>query len=339
MSVGGYYTWHAAAWVHAHSAVVRGAHALLITGASGLGQGEFALALAASYLCAQPNAERRACGACDSCRWLAAGTHPDFVLIERPSDEDDAPRGAGGTSATRAKPIGVDQIRTLGEMLPLSAHHAAGKAVVIRPADALNAAASNALLKNLEEPPRRVLFLLVTDRPALLLPTVRSRCQTLAIHLDDPHAATTWLAQQGIDSPELPLALAGGAPLEAAAIAADVAWSRRQSFLSALATQAAEPLRVAEMFRDLPPALILSWMQTWTYDLLAMRLGARIHYHIDMRTEIEATAATLEPLEVSRYHRVLSGLRRHANHPLNARLFVEQMLIDYGRAMKRVEAA
>ncbi len=332
-------TWHAAAWQHAHEAVARGAHALLITGASGLGQGDFALAFAASYLCTQPNAQRRACGTCSSCRWLDAGTHPDFVLIERPRDEDDAGRGAGSASAAREKPIGVDQIRALGETLPLSAHNETGKAVVIRPADALNTAASNALLKNLEEPPPKVLFLLVTDRPALLLPTVRSRCQNVAIRLDDPQAATTWLEQQGIDEPSLPLALAGGAPLQAAAIAADPAWGKRRSFLSALATPGSEPIRMAEAFRDLSPALVLSWLQTWTYDLLAMRFFRQIRYHVDMSAQIETLAPALDPIEVSRVHRALSALRRHVNHPLNARLFVEQMLIEYTRAMKGVGAA
>jgi DNA polymerase-3 subunit delta' len=330
------YAWHAAAWRQARSAVARGAHALLITGASGLGKGEFALAFAASYLCGRPDQQGRACRACESCRWLEAGTHPDFMLVERPTDEEESPRAA---AAARAKPIGVDQIRALGELLSLSAHHAAGKAIVIRPADALNPTASNALLKNLEEPPPGILFLLVTDRPALLLPTVRSRCQSIAVHLDDPRAAAAWLEERGIDEPALPLALAGGAPLAAAAIAVEPSWERRRNFLAALASSASEPLRTAEAMRDLPPALMLAWLQTWTYDLLAMRSCARIRYHIDMQAQIVGAAAIADPIRLSRLYRTLCSLRRHVNHPLNARLFIEHMLIEYAHAMARAEAA
>ena len=328
------YAWHADAWRHAHAALRRGAHALLIAGPSGLGKGEFALNLAASYLCANPDADKGACGACESCHWLAAGTHPDFALVERPTDDDEADKSSGPASGGREKPIGVDQIRALTPLISVSAHRDAGKVVIVRPAEALNLAASNALLKSLEEPPAGVLFLLVSDRPALLLATVRSRCQTVAVQLHDASAGA-WLKEQGIDDAELRLALAGGAPLQAVAIANDPMWARRRGFLGALASRASEPIGIAESFRDLSPALVLSWLQRWTYDLVIMKFCARVRYHIDLQSEIESAAADLDPVRVTRLHRALLAFQRHVNHPLNARLFLEQMLIEYARATAR----
>lgn len=327
------YGWHTEAWRHAHAAVARGAHALLVTGAGGLGQRDFALQFAAHYLCSASATGTEACGDCESCHWLAAGTHPDFALVEPPADEPDAERGAAAASAARAKPIGVDQIRELAGLMALTAHHGAGKVVIIHPAESLNLAASNALLKNLEEPPAGVLFILVTDRTALLLPTVRSRCLTITIRLNDLAMAEAWLAAQGCEEPGVQLALCGGAPVEAYAIAADPTWKRRRDFLGRLGEEAADAVALAERFRDLPPPIMLSWLQKWTFDLMLARTCCRTRYHVDMSAQIGKIAGKVDPIALSRLHRSLLAMQRHAHHPLNPRLFLEQMLISYKLAL------
>ncbi|MCC6531537.1 MAG: DNA polymerase III subunit delta' [Burkholderiales bacterium] len=329
------YAWHAAPRQLAQAALKRGGHALLIAGARGLGKSELALELAAGYLCASPAEHGYACGICESCHWLAAGTHPDFALVEPPAPDAELSPGQGAGAATRGKPIGVDQIRALNDLLAVSAHRDAGKAVVIRPAEMLHRAAANALLKSLEEPPSGVVFLLVADRPALLLPTIRSRCQLIPVPLADGSSAAAWLAQQGIAEPALGLALSGGAPLEAAAIAQDAAWQRRRSFLQALSAERADPVRVVETFRELQPALILSWLQKWTFDLVSMRLCGRARYHVDMLDELRRASPRLDPIRVTRLHRALLAMQRHVNHPLNARLFLEHMVITYSQALRQ----
>lgn len=325
------YPWHGEGWRIAQSALARGAHALLIAGAPGLAKAEFARALAAAYLCASRDAHGRACGACESCHWLSAGTHPDFALVEPPPDDDEGGRRAGAGAAARKKSIGVDQIRALADLLGITAHRDAGKVIIVQPADALNLAASNALLKSLEEPPPGVVFLLVSDRPALLLATVRSRCQSVPIQLRDSDAASRWLREQGMDRPELGLALSGGAPLEAIAIAGNPVWARRPELLRELVVNAADPIRIAELFRDLSPALALSWLQTLTYDLVLVRFCARVRYNVDLSADIQRFASRLDAIRLTRLHRRYLALQRSANHPLNARLFLEQMFIEFGR--------
>jgi DNA polymerase-3 subunit delta' len=320
------YLWQQDAWSLARAAIARGAHALLVAGPRGSGKRDFALALAGGYLCAQPSTEGSACGACESCHWIAAGTHPDLALVE--PEEDEAEEGA--SAAKRARPITVDQVRGLSSLLALSAHRAAGKAIVLHPAEALNAAASNALLKGLEEPPPGALFVLVAHRPALLLPTVRSRCQLVPIRIDDLQAVRTWLeANSGTDDAELRLALAGGAPLQAAAIGQDPQWARRAAFLRSLAAADADAVRTAEAYRDLAPETILSWLQTWTFDLVHVRYCGRVRYHRDLEQLAAQVAAGVDPVAVTRLHRQLLAVQRHIHHPLNARLLVEQLLIVY----------
>jgi len=325
------YPWHGEGWRLAQSALARGAHALLIAGAPGLAKADFARELAAAYLCASRDARGRACAVCESCHWFAAGTHPDFAVIEPPPDEDEGGRRASAGGAVRKKPIGVDQIRGLSDLLSITAHRDAGKVIIVQPADALNLAASNALLKSLEEPPPGVVFLLVSDRPALLLATVRSRCQSVPIHLRDGDMASRWLMEQGMERPELGLALSGGAPLEAIAISGNPVWARRPELLRELVVNTADPIRIAELFRDLSPAQALSWLQKLTYDLVLARLCARVRYNVDFGADIQRFASRFDPIYLTRLHRRYLLLQRIANHPLNARLFLEQMFIEFSR--------
>ncbi len=329
------FEWQRGAWRECRAALGRGAHALLLAGPEGTGKRELALTLAAAALCDSPQPEAHACGECESCHWLAAGSHPDFALVE-PLTEDEDGAAKGRSAPKRANAITVDQVRALKSLLSITAHRAAGKVVLIHPAETLNAAAANALLKSLEEPPPGTVFLLVSHRPALLLPTVRSRCQTVPVRVEDRAAARDWLGgnAQG-ENPELLLALAGGAPLGAAAIAQNAAWARRRGFLEALAAGDADPVRIAELYRELPPSVVLSWLQTWTFDLVQMRFCGRARYHRDLEPVAAGIARSLDPIATTRLHRSLLAMQRHVNHPLNPRLLVEDMLLGYRQALAR----
>ena len=125
-----------------------------------------ALALAEAMLCSAPG--DRPCGTCENCRKAAKGIHPDVLTIARQTDDKGRPR----------REIYVEQIRALVADAVVLPNEADKKVYIIRDAGTMNAAAQNALLKILEEPPRFVAFILVTDTPGTLLETVRSRCVT-----------------------------------------------------------------------------------------------------------------------------------------------------------------
>jgi DNA polymerase-3 subunit delta' len=325
--------WQKAAFILARAAIKRGAHALLLAGARGVGKRDLAIELARSYLCADVAADGAPCNTCDGCRWFAAGTHPDYLLVEPIATEDAVEEGAPA-GYVRTRPISVEQIREVGELLSLSAHRDAGKVIVIAPANSLNVAASNALLKNLEEPPAGSLFILVADRPAMLLATVRSRCQLVPLRLADRAGASTWLAEQGIDQPELSLALCGGAPLAAMEIADDPAWRHRQQLLLSLSASTERPFELANSYRELPPALVLSWLAKWSYDVVMASACGRVRYHVDLRDNIDMLISRVDPMCMSRLHRRLLQMQRHAQHPLNPRLFLEQMLAECADAVR-----
>ncbi|MCI9222873.1 MAG: DNA polymerase III subunit [Oscillospiraceae bacterium] len=142
-------------------------HAYLITGGGGDSRGAFAGRLAAAYLC---EGDTPPCGRCRACRKVGKGSHPDLSRTAPPPDKAE---------------ITVEQIRALRADAYVRPNEGRRKVYVIDPADAMNPAAQNALLKVLEEGPAYAAFLLVSDRPGKLLDTVRSRCELLSLPRED----------------------------------------------------------------------------------------------------------------------------------------------------------
>jgi DNA polymerase-3 subunit gamma/tau len=136
----------------------RVAHAYIFSGARGVGKTTAARILAKALNCAQgPTAEP--CGECDSCKDIAAGTSLDVIEIDAASNR------------------GIDQIRELREMVRYAPAASRSKVVLLDEAHMLTSEASNALLKTLEEPPDRVIFVMATTQPEDLADTIRSRSQ------------------------------------------------------------------------------------------------------------------------------------------------------------------
>jgi DNA polymerase III subunit delta' len=155
-------------------------NAFLFAGNEGVGKQQFALELARTFLCKEPN-NNEACGVCVACRRVGA-----FVIPE-PTDKNKeefervffGEHLDVGKVAARRRTILVDAIRDLERHANLSPFESKARFFIIDDAEKMNEGASNALLKTLEEPPQTSYIFLVTSRPDSLLPTIRSRCQTL----------------------------------------------------------------------------------------------------------------------------------------------------------------
>ncbi len=152
-------------------------HALLIQGPSGLGKSSFALQLAQLLLCKARQGDK-VCGQCQSCLLNAATTHPDLHVV--------------GSE----KQIGVDQIRDAIKKLVSSAHMSGAKVLIIYHAHTMTESSANALLKTLEEPTGNTFLLLTTDKPERILPTIKSRCEKLALPLPSLDSTLTWVKTQ-----------------------------------------------------------------------------------------------------------------------------------------------
>ena len=194
--------WHAQMWRKLVQRRERNAmpHALLLCGPPGLGKRSFADAFAKALLCQDPRADGQACGTCRACRLFDAGSHPDQVRVTFELRDDGKPRTE----------ITVDQIRGLSARLAMTAQFGGFQVALIDPADAMNQAAGNALLKTLEEPTPATVLILLANQPSRLSATIRSRCQRIDFHLPAAAQALQWLTQQGIDAKTAVTALDAG---------------------------------------------------------------------------------------------------------------------------------
>lgn len=304
-------------------------HALLLAGKSGLGKSSLAQAFAQGLLCTAPQATGLACGSCQACGWFTLGNHPDFRLIQPDSmaPETDEERGK---DKKKSEQIRIEQIRELETFLSVGTHRGGLRIILVDPADTMNAVTQNALLKSLEEPPPASLFMLVTSRPQRLLATIRSRCQLLHVSAPPTELAEAWLAEQGMANPSAALAAADGAPL--AALAA-VDWEKPQhEFLSRLQEPSFDPLRLADMCNSLDPALVVTWLQRWVYDLLQLQAAGTVRYHHTMQAAMARIAARASPAALCDLLRRLAQARALATHPLNPRLFFEHIFLEYQAA-------
>lgn len=173
-------------------------HAFLFAGPQGIGKATLAFHLAnhllrhpvaasAPFTLEQPDPSSQLY------RQIASGAHPSVLHLTRPMNDR--------TKAFKTV-VTVDEIRKVSRFLSLTSHDGGYRIIIVDPADDMNTNAANALLKNLEEPPPRTLFILIVHAPGGLLPTIRSRCQTIRIAPLDAGALSAALADAGSPTPD-----------------------------------------------------------------------------------------------------------------------------------------
>lgn len=315
-------------------------HALLLIGREGVGKGVFAEALAARLLCETAQGKEGACGRCTGCQLLASGNHPDFRKVTL--EEEDVEDTSDVTSTKKAKSekktsprssqIKIHQIRSLEDFVYVGSHRQGRRLVIIDPADAMNVAATNALLKILEEPPEYVCFLLISSNERRLLPTLRSRCRQISFPMPAADTASRWLATQKIAKADRLLALASGSPLKALELGRDGVADIIDEAIAPLMQQGVDPLMVAAHWDGLRRKYagfnletLVDSMQKWVYDLMRVKRTGGARYFIDRDKDLTAIAARSSELRLQRCYADLLKIRAVARHPLNELLLLEDM--------------
>ncbi len=299
-------------------------HAYLFSGPSGTGRSETAAAFAQALQC--DRYQEDSCGTCEGCRKVSSGVHPDVRWV-RPLE--------GKTS------IGIDQVREVRREAAYGPAEGRWKVFVFCPADTMLAEAQNSLLKLLEEPPERVVLVLVTESAHALLPTVVSRCQMVRFNLvpltQIEHALRV---QFGVDPARARVlaALSGGRAARAAAWSRDpdaladrdavvdsLLRAEREGLLAALQAceflgqdraRVAERLEVAALwYRDL-----LVWRETRDPSLLV---------NVDRQQDIEQAAQLLDSRALRRRLEALEEARAAIRRNVSPRLALEAAFLRF----------
>ena len=319
------YKWNEPLWADLTSASERLPHALLIHGPRGIGKRALAEHFAQFLLC-EASAAVRPCGRCEACRWFVGGNHPDVRWLE-PEAIAKSPQSVGEGegeergAARSAKPsleIKVEQVRALANFLNIGSHRGRHRIALLHPAEDMNLHAANSLLKSLEEPPSGAVFVLVSHRPARLLPTIRSRCVALPVGLPERADAEAWLRSNGVADGARWLAFAGGAPLQAFEYASG---ARGETISRLLGALQANP-RQAAMIGDREEVDALAEvLQKLALDQAFTAFGAEPKYATG-----GAPAPAPQASEWLAFARTMGRNRALARHPLNPKLFGAEMV-------------
>ena len=299
-------------------------HAWLLQGPSGLGQFRLALELVRAWLCDAPSAHG-ACGHCASCHAIDVHTHADLCVL-MPETEllarswplpEKAQAEIDEKKRKPSREIRVEAMRDAVEFCQRTSARNRGKAVLVYPAEQMNAITANALLKTLEEPPGDVRFVLASEAAHQLLPTIRSRCLGHTMAWPDPEQMLHWLAQQGVPTNTAPalLRMAGGRPDDA------LAWFRAEHSPQTWAQLPQALLRgQANALGSYTPAQAIAVLQKLCHDLLALCVGAAPRYFAATDLPVPPPLPTL-----TQWGKTLMQAARTAEHPFNSGLMLEAL--------------
>jgi DNA polymerase-3 subunit delta' len=318
------------------------AHAIWLHGPAGVGQFDLALALAQAWLCEAGDANaspRVACGLCASCRLVRARSHPDLMVLVpealreslgwNAGDDEDGSAAESSSKRKPSKDIRVEEVRRIVSFAQSTAARGRGKVVVLFPAERMNAISANALLKTLEEPPGNLRFVLAGASTDALLPTIRSRCQSLRLGVPDTRVAAEWLASQGVSQPEVLLAAAGGQPEEA------LAWSKEGLDARTWLALPGQLMR-GEVggLSAWPIARVVDVLFKMCHDAMRAAAGAAPVYFTQAEPRFQA-----DPRALASWYDELCRLARHAEHPWQGALTIEWLVSQTRSALSAPSAA
>lgn len=316
------YPWTQAQWqqLQQRRQAQRLPHAILLAGPQGLGKGEFARDLAQSLLCEQPGDAGLACGQCRACAKFMAASHPDFWVVE--------PEEPG-------KAIKVDQIRDLIRQFALASHQGGYRIAIVRPAELMNLAAANSLLKTLEEPPANTLILLLSASPSLLPATILSRCQRLDFVPPAHEQALAWLTAQpeiSADEAEALLALAADAPVGAVTLAQEAVLAERQGLFRSFVAIAEGQSALSQLDLWLKPAMPtpINWLCSWINDLIRLKSNPSASLrNRDLRAGLQNLRQQVDLQGLFTFLDELYTILRMQRSPLNAQMLMEGVLLQW----------
>lgn len=345
--------------------------AVLIYGQSGIGKFEFAVELAKALLCegASDN-ESKPCNHCDACHWFDSANHPDFIALVPQTHRKLLPHGEFETEADlpkkgrasetdgdvdptekkEKKNISIEETRSAIESLSIGSHRGGNRVILVYPLEMLRPDSANTLLKSLEEPPSKTIFILLADRLDRVLPTIRSRCRLISAPRPDRTLGLTWLRERLSGISDMKVVDAdiqaiydeqGGAPYDV--LESLIARHNKDEkdeltitlqasrYLLQSMSQGARInwLDAAEKTHKARYSVLLATMQRWVSDVQSIAQQGAPRYYPKHELTIRGLAGQARLPKLLRFWKSLIQSRRHENHPLATKIQMEALLSQY----------
>jgi len=299
-------------------------HALLLSSDPGCGVDEMALYLANALLCEEPlGGQAKPCGQCRSCLLYKAGTHPDYMIAQPPEGKH---------------VLNIDAVREMIEFVHVTSTFT-NKVVVIQPADAMNEASSNAILKILEEPSDDTFLIMVSTAKHLLLPTIISRCQKWHVPISDHNQAVEWLNSQTDQSEEavkLALQQSNFQPIRALSFLQDDDISFQQRVIDGLQQmfkRQISPVQLSSNWQKENLNQILFWLQNWLSTIIKLQTAKMGDHQVfeGNKRIIAFTAKQSDPEQLFAFYNKVQryNLSLNKQQNLNSQLILEDILIGW----------
>lgn len=343
-------------------------NAILLHGQSGIGKFAFSVELAKALLCENSNAAIKPCNQCEACHWFDTGNHPDFISLVPEThrklmphadyEADESPkrgkaaRDDDGDSSEKKekKNISIEETRHAIENLSIGSHRDGNRVILIYPLEMLRTDSANTLLKSLEEPPAKTIFILLADRVDRVLPTIRSRCRLLAAPRPNRAQGLAWLKTQLNNIHDLKVNDVdvetiydeqGGAPFsvlnsliarhnkdEKDELTISIQASRY--LLQSMAQGAViNWLDTAEKTHKAQYGFLLASMQRWISDLQSVTQGGGPRYYPKHIKTLQGLSKAVNIQRMLQLWKSLVQARRYENHPLANRIQLEALLSQY----------
>jgi DNA polymerase-3 subunit delta' len=322
------YTWQKSTWQQVQQSRARLPHAILFYGQSGIGKVEFAKTLSQALLCKTPTPEGHACQTCNSCHWFKDEAHPDFRVLS--PEEGSADEATSSKKKTKKKQnISIAQVRALSDFVNLTSHNEQGlRIILIQPAETLNVASANALLKMLEEPANNAIFILVSHQLQRLLPTILSRCHKIAMPMPTAEESVSWLTDQGVDHAKAQLAYYANSPMRVRDEAINFPALQACWQLLGKGKQLEPAVTANKLIAQSVDAGLITF-QKWLYDIVALKNTGDVRYHQSELKQLQALASKVNLTALFDLQKKIESLRKLATHPLNHELQLEVLLLEY----------
>ena len=311
------YPWQKKTWDSLFLNKTKMPHAFIFYGTQSIEINSFVSELVKSILCSKPSFDNFACNLCKNCLWGEAN-HPDLKIVDNDLDKDQS-----------ANIINISNVRKIKRFLELTSHQSNGKKIVVLyNSEKLTVAASNALLKTIEEPPNDCLIILTINDLANILPTVTSRCRLVSFPKPTSEQAKEVLEKTNNSDLIQNLNLYNNSPLELIDDK-DMLLNVNTILIELKKGKEIDLMKINNVWIDNGLVWIVNLLQKWSYELLLSKLSAGNNYFPSDKQVVRDLSLNADLNKLLTFQKSLNKIKSYAKTSVNKEINLNSVMIEY----------